>query len=228
MTEKSPNKAPRNRTLSLSNEDREALPQKLRRDLETMEGVINGDTFALSKKLPKNCIDLLILDPPYNLTKTFGKESFSSRSTADYQDWIESYLEIITPALKSTATIYVCGDWLSSASLYPALDKFFKIRNRITWEREKGRGSKTNWKNCSEDIWYCTMGDNFKFFPERVRLRRKVLAPTKTQQESQKTGLIRVIKNFEIPHLLIYGQTLQSLFGPCLKIPTILLKNPRN
>ena len=99
MTKKSSNKAPRNRTLSLSNEDREALLQKLQRDLKSVEGIINGDTFDLSKKLPKNCIDLLILDPPYNLTKTFGKESFSSRSTADYQDWIESYLEIITPAL---------------------------------------------------------------------------------------------------------------------------------
>ena len=210
MTKKSSNKAPRNRTLSLSNEDREALLQKLQRDLKSVEGIINGDTFDLSKKLPKNCIDLLILDPPYNLTKTFGKESFSSRSTADYQDWIESYLEIITPALKSTATIYVCGDWLSSASLYPVLNKFFKIRNRITWEREKGRASKTNWKNCSEDIWYCTMGDNFKFFQKEFVCGVKCWHLTKTQQESQKTGLIRVIKNFEIPHLLIYGQTLQS------------------
>ena len=172
MIEKSSNKAPRNRTLSLSDNERKKLSNQLQHDLKIMEGVINGDTFTLSKKLPKNCIDLLILDPPYNLTKTFGKESFSSRSTEDYQDWIESYLEIITPALKSTATIYVCGDWLSSASLFPALDKFFKIRNRITWEREKGRGSKTNWKNCSEDIWYCTVGDNFKFFPDKFTLNR--------------------------------------------------------
>ena len=196
MTKKSSNKAPRNRTLSLSNEDRESLLQKLQRDLKSVEGIINGDTFDLSKKLPKNCIDLLILDPPYNLTKTFGKESFSSRSTADYQDWIESYLEIITPALKSTATIYVCGDWLSSASLYPALNKFFKIRNRITWEREKGRASKTNWKNCSEDIWYCTMGDNFKFFPERVRLRRKVLAPYKDSAGKPKDWVDKGNKKF--------------------------------
>ena len=27
-----------------------------------------------------------------------------------------------------------------------------KIKNRITWQREKGRGAKTNWKNAMEDI----------------------------------------------------------------------------
>ncbi len=189
-------KAPRNRTLSLSDNDRETLSEKLQFDLNIMNGVVNGDTFALSKLLPTNSVDLLILDPPYNLTKTFGKESFSSRSIEDYQDWIESYLSIITPALKSTATIYVCGDWLSSASLFPALEKYFKVRNRITWEREKGRGSKTNWKNCSEDIWYCTMGDRFKFFPERVRLRRKVLAPYKDSKGVPKDWINEGNKKF--------------------------------
>ena len=49
--------------------------------------------------------------------------------------------------------IYVCGDWLSSTSIHLVLNKYFKVKNRITWEREKGRGSKTNWKNSTEDIW---------------------------------------------------------------------------
>ncbi len=196
MTMKSSKKAPRNRTLTISDEDRKVLSCELQTDVNNLQGIIKGDSFQLSKSLPKQCVDLLILDPPYNLTKTFGKESFSSRSPEQYQFWIESYLTTIIPALKPTASIYVCGDWLSSASLFPALNKHFKIRNRITWEREKGRGSKTNWKNCSEDIWYCTMGDQFKFYPDRVRLRRKVLAPYKDSKGKPKDWVDQGSKKF--------------------------------
>ena len=70
MTMKSSKKAPRNRTLTISDEDREVLSCELQTDVNNLEGVIKGDSFQLSKKLPKQCVDLLILDPPYNLTKT--------------------------------------------------------------------------------------------------------------------------------------------------------------
>lgn len=51
------------------------------------------------------------------------------------------------------------------------------VRNRITWEREKGRGALTNWKNSSEDIWFCTVGNDYQFNVDAVKLRRKVIAP---------------------------------------------------
>lgn len=204
-------KAPRNRTLSISEEDAHKLTPLIRRSLQKPEGIIMGDSFSLTSQLPRKCIDLLILDPPYNLNKTFGKSNFLSRSIQDYQQWIEAYLTEIVPALKPTASIYVCGDWFSSASLYPALAKFFKIRNRITWEREKGRGSKTNWKNCSEDIWYCTMSDDFKFYPDRVRLRRRVLAPYRDSSGSP--------KDWEESHGKRYRDTAPSNLWSDITIP---------
>jgi site-specific DNA-methyltransferase (adenine-specific) len=51
------------------------------------------------------------------------------------------------------------------------------IRNRITWEREKGRGALSNWKNCSEDIWFGTIGEQYTFNVDAVRLKRRVVAP---------------------------------------------------
>jgi len=45
--------------------------------------------------------------------------------------------------------------------------------------REKGRGALKNWKNCSEDIWYFSNGDNPKFNLDSVKLKRKVIAPYK-------------------------------------------------
>jgi site-specific DNA-methyltransferase (adenine-specific) len=73
----------------------------------------------------------------------------------------------------------VCCDWKTAIPLGIELEKHFIIRNRITWEREKGRGAKDNWKNSMEDIFYCTMSDKFTFNLDDVKQRKKVLAPYK-------------------------------------------------
>jgi site-specific DNA-methyltransferase (adenine-specific) len=57
------------------------------------------------------------------------------------------------------------------------------LQNRITWEREKGRGAKQNWKNTAEDIWYFTVSGEFTFNLDEVKTRRKVLAPYKENGE---------------------------------------------
>ncbi len=52
--------------------------------------------------------------------------------------------------------------------------------NRITWQREKGRGAKANWKNGMEDIWFAVKNpDDYYFNLDAVKVRRKVLAPYK-------------------------------------------------
>ena len=52
--------------------------------------------------------------------------------------------------MKPHASLYVCSDWRTSTSIYPVLAESFHVRNRITWEREKGRGAKKNWKKLSD------------------------------------------------------------------------------
>jgi site-specific DNA-methyltransferase (adenine-specific) len=53
------------------------------------------------------------------------------------------------------------------------------IRNRIIWQREKGRGAKANWKNAAEDIWFGTKGEKYYFNLDAVKQKRLVLAPYK-------------------------------------------------
>ncbi len=79
--------------------------------------------------------------------------------------------------LKEEGSIYVCSDWSTSTAIDLSLQKYFKVRNRITWEREKGRGALSNWKNASEDIWFATKSDTYYFNPDSVKLKRKVIAP---------------------------------------------------
>jgi site-specific DNA-methyltransferase (adenine-specific) len=139
--------------------------------------IINQDIFDILDLLPKNFVDLLILDPPYNLTKTFTSTTFRKKSIAEYAEWFENLLIKLLPMLKKTASVYVCSEWSSSTAVHIVLDKLLKVRNRITWEREKGRGAKRNWKNASEDIWFATVSDEYIFNVEDLKLKRRVLAP---------------------------------------------------
>lgn len=141
--------------------------------------ILLGDTFALLPLLPKESVDLLIVDPPYNLAKDFHGSMFSSMSNEDYAAYTEQWINAVKPLLKPNASVYVCCDWQSSPIIGLTLQKHLMVRNRITWQREKGRGAKANWKNCMEDIWFATCGEDYTFHLEDVMQRRRVIAPYK-------------------------------------------------
>ncbi|MCB0163317.1 MAG: site-specific DNA-methyltransferase [Anaerolineae bacterium] len=176
-------RAPRNRTLILTEEDRTRYRPRLSQlqGPATIDTVLNQtihqNLFEALDHLPAHFVDLLFIDPPYNLTKSFNGRTFNRMALADYETWIESWLVPLSQTLKPTASIYLCGDWQSSAALHRVAEKYFVIQNRITWEREKGRGAKTNWKNASEDIWFCTMSKEYTFNLEAIKLKRRVIAP---------------------------------------------------
>jgi site-specific DNA-methyltransferase (adenine-specific) len=176
-------RAPRNRTLVLSTADRERYSQVLRR-IDTpaslqdiLDSTICQDLFTTLPHLPSGGIDLIIADPPYNLTKKFNDNAFRKTGIDQYEKWLISWLPEMRRLLKPTGSIYVCGDWRSSASLHRVLLQNFTVRNRISWEREKGRGARTNWKNNVEDIWFATCSDDYTFNVEAVKLKRRVIAP---------------------------------------------------
>lgn len=170
-------RAPRNKTIVLNDSDRHQLKSKLIRSLPLPENtaIIHGDFTNWVEHL--HDFDMLFLDPPYNLTKSFNGRKFNRQSVDEYTDWLNDVVLRLKPCLKPTATVYICGDWLTSHSIYEVAAEHFIVRNRITWEREKGRGAKHNWKNSSEDIWFCTVSDEYTFNVDAVKLRRKVNAP---------------------------------------------------
>ncbi len=176
-------RAPLNRTIILSDREREKYRVELLKinNLvsveEILNKVINQDIFEVLDFLPSRFVDLLFVDPPYNLTKTFNTQSFKQLSVAQYMEWMDSWLKKMLRLLKPTASIYICGDWRSSSAIHLLCEKYFIVRNRITFEREKGRGAKKDWKNNSEDIWFCTASNKYTFNAEAVKLKRRVLAP---------------------------------------------------
>lgn len=176
-------RAERNRTLTISDEEIEFYKKKLITLSEKSDEISNKtifqNTFEALKLLPENKFDLLFADPPYNLTKQFGENKFQQTTLDEYEVWLDSWLADCAKVLKKTASVYICGDWRSASAIQRIGMKYFKLRNRITWEREKGRGANANWKSCAEDIWFFTVSDAFTFNLEDVRLKRKVIAPYK-------------------------------------------------
>lgn len=199
-------RAPRNRTLTIEPSEAPELLSGTSRlvkavTVEQIEGqIIHQNLFECLPHLPTAFVDLLVVDPPYNLNKRFGTTNFAKKSAADYEEWIESWLQPLIRCLKPTASIYICCDWQSSASFQNVLSKYFKVRNRITWEREKGRGATANWKNCSEDIWFCTLSEEYTFDTDAVKLKRKVIAPYRDQTGVPKDWEESESGNYRLTH----------------------------
>ncbi len=201
------NPAPRNRSIVITDEefpllknqlvyiyeDQVALPQ-------IMDQIVCGDSLLILPKLPAEFADLIIVDPPYNLTKKFGDQFFTKRSFTDYVTYLHSWLSAVVACLKPTGSIYVCCDWQSTAAVQMVMSEYVTVLNRITWQREKGRGATSNWKNGMEDIWFGVKDPNHYYFNvEDVKIKRKVIAPYR-QDGEPKDWQATEDGNFRITH----------------------------
>ncbi|MBO6113083.1 MAG: site-specific DNA-methyltransferase [Lachnospiraceae bacterium] len=173
----------RNKTIEVSEKEgrryiKECLKlKKPASEDEIRDKIIFGDTLKILPLLPKDSVKLMIADPPYNIDKDFNGNRFKQIPDEMYADYTRQWIEAAIPLLKGDASIYVCCDWTSSSVIESVLKQYFTVRNRITWQREKGRGSKSNWKNSMEDIWFATVSGKYTFNVEDVLLRRRVIAP---------------------------------------------------
>lgn len=199
-------RAPRNRTLTCGDAEMGELASGLlhlsvpARPEMILGRIIHQDFHEVRRFLPMAFADLLILDPPYNLTKNYNGHIFHAKEAEAYTAWFDDVISSLMPLLQPTATVYACSDWQTSTLIFPILDKHFHVRNRITWEREKGRGAKANWKNNTEDIWFCTAGDDYHFDVESVKLKRRVIAPYRTSNGEPKDWEESEAGNYRLTH----------------------------
>ena len=178
--------APRNRTLSVLPNEIPALQQRLlyREDLlqgaDCLNRTICADLSEVLDLLPDAFADLIVIDPPYNLSKNFNGLKFAAKDDALYEQYLLSWFHRVCRKLKPQGTLYMCGDWKSTAAMQRVIETELTILNRITWQREKGRGAKTNWKNGMEDIWFAVKDPNHYYFDvNAVMMKRQVIAPYK-------------------------------------------------
>lgn len=176
-------KSGRNKTIDFDLTEGEKYLKRIvyEKDVKSLpvNSIVCGDAFKSLEKVENACVDLLIVDPPYNLFKNYHGNSFKKTSDEEYAAYTEKWIKAVKPKLKPTASVYVCCDWKSSITIGRVLAENFELKNRITWQREKGRGASRNWKNGLEDVYFCTAGDEYIFNLAAVKQRKKVLAPYK-------------------------------------------------
>lgn len=176
-------RAGRNRTVAVTLEEIGQLLPRLSalEDLakgECDDKIVNGDLFEAIGLIPDGHFDLIIIDPPYNLDKDFHGMKFASMKDSCYEDYLRSWFGKVTDKLKPNGSLYMCGDWKCTSAMQRVISERLTIVNRITWQREKGRGAAHNWKNGMEDIWFAVKDPKDYFFNvEAVKMKRKVIAP---------------------------------------------------
>lgn len=199
-------RAPRNRTMTCTAEEMSRLSAELLQLSQQAtvsmitDRIINQDFALACPLLPRSFVDLLILDPPYNLTKDFNGHVFRAQEAVAYTSWFDNILSSLVPLLRPTASVYVCSDWRTSTLIFSVLDRHLHVRNRITWEREKGRGAVANWKNNTEDIWFCTLTNDYFFNVDAVKLKRKVIAPYRHEDGRPKDWDEMESGNYRLTH----------------------------
>ncbi|MBO7367214.1 MAG: site-specific DNA-methyltransferase [Paludibacteraceae bacterium] len=180
-------RATNNRTITVAEEEKPllrsviTLPDQIN-GTGLHDTIINADLFEVIDLVPDEVADLIIIDPPYNLTKDFNGNTFSARSSEDYEFYLRTWFPKVCSKLKPTGSLYLCGDWKCTAALQKVMSEHLTILNRITWQREKGRGAKANWKNSMEDIWFGVKDPHAYYFNvEAVKMKRRVIAPYRVE-----------------------------------------------
>ena len=100
---KSKERAGRNRTITLTADEEQLYLDRCitGRNVYDNDALCNttviGDCFEIIPKLPDKFVDLLIVDPPYNLDKTFNKNKFRKMKSEEYEFFTRQWIEACIP-----------------------------------------------------------------------------------------------------------------------------------
>lgn len=163
--------------------------------------IINESWENSSNYIQENSIDLFFCDPPYFISGKKSENEEIDQNSGDRQDWdrqweniddylswTERWMRLMFAQLKPNGSAYICISWEHSGKFHQLLEKVgFKIQNRITWKRDKGRGSRTNWKNMHEDVWFVTKhATDYVFNVDSVMVEKEVVAPYRDAEGNPK------------------------------------------
>lgn len=123
------------------------------RDVE----VIWGDALeVMLKYIPDSSVDLIFVDPPYNIGKRFSKFLDRWESESSYAEWCQEWLDLCIKKLKSNGTMYV----MSSTQGIPYIDLYLRDRlhilSRIVWHYDSsGVQARNYFGSLYEPILHC-------------------------------------------------------------------------
>ena len=120
------------------------------------ENVIFGNCFEQLSKIENDSIDLIAIDPPYEI----------SYDNLDWDKKILNWKQLTDEfyrILKPTGNLIVFQGWSNVSETKKILEEKFNLKNWIVWDRIKGRGAKTNMVSTREDILWLTKSNKYTY-----------------------------------------------------------------
>lgn len=126
-----------------------------------------GDSVIWLSSLASESVDLIIADPPYNISKAEW-DTFESQTA--YVEWSLRWIEQAARVLKPTGTLYVCGfsEILADIKL-PAL-QFFAGCRWLVWHYKNKANLRSDWGRSHESILHLRKSKEFTFNTDEIRI----------------------------------------------------------
>lgn len=137
--------------------------------------LICGDAAEEMRKLPANSIDLIVTDPPYNLSKDYGN-NLDNLEFEDYLNFSRHWLSEAYRVLKGTGTIYVFMGMRYISYIYTIMEQELGMtfNSWITWHYTQGIGKIKGFSPRHDDILMFTKDpQQYTFNIDDIRVPQK-------------------------------------------------------
>ncbi len=149
---------------------------------EDDQTIIFGDVVeALSSEIPNNSIDLIFVDPPYNIGKDFNGRKDKWESSQSYLEWCYKWLDVCLQKLKYNGSLYLMAATQNMPYFDVYLREKIQILSRIVWYYDSsGVQAKKHFGSLYEPILFCVKDENdYIFNAEDILVEAKTGAKRK-------------------------------------------------
>jgi site-specific DNA-methyltransferase (adenine-specific) len=143
--------------------------------------LVNTDVFLGLDLVQNDSIDLIFVDPPYNIGKNFNTTVDKWETDKDYLDWSYKWIDICIEKLKSNGSLYI----MTSTQFMPYFDIYIRqkmtILSRIIWYYDSsGVQAKKYYGSLYEPILFCVKDEkNYRFNVSNILVEAKTGAKRK-------------------------------------------------
>ncbi|MFA6761181.1 MAG: adenine-specific DNA-methyltransferase [Sulfuricurvum sp.] len=144
--------------------------------------IIHGKTEeALDKQVDDSSVDLIFVDPPYNIGKKFSDFHDKWPSDEEYAEWCYSWIDLCVKKLKPNGSMYL----MTSTQAMPYLDLYIRnkmdVLSRIVWSYDSsGVQAKKYYGSLWEPILFCVKNKNdYTFNADDIMIEAKTGAKRK-------------------------------------------------
>lgn len=102
--------------------------------------LINDNNLNALSEIPDNSIDLILTDPPYNISRKNNFESLN-RAGIDFGDWdknadLLTWIDEVPRIVKKGASIIIFNDWRNLGDIAERMEKNgFVVKDIVRWEK---------------------------------------------------------------------------------------------